>query len=403
MKKRLLITCLMSLIVIGVWAEKNENEPVIILTTSNERTIGFSLGATEDNTSIQIDWGDGNLVNKVINSAKTSIQGTPAGTKNIKIYADAAKIKEVSLAYCDYLTGVDLSKCTALQTLSIKESSKIASIAYPEDITTLENLTIDNSSIKNIDLHNWSGLKNLKYSPYGISTIVLPNEAGNLENIVLSKLSLKAIDLNKYVNLASLEVTSHSALETLDVGKCNKLTKLICKRDTKLATLILPEIKTTLTELDCEYTALTAIDLKEYSKLQVLNCSGIKETILPEDPSTLTSLTCKENGLKVLDISSCTNLTYLDCSYNELTEIKVPGNPNQDINIDCSYNYLFLPNFPEGEKIDLTYMDQREKVSQYTLSERYTTNDIIDLSELYVLKQGIKGSYFPEGVYPTFT
>ena len=85
MKKRLLITCLMSLIVIGVWAEKNENEPVIILTTSNERTIGFSLGATEDNTSIQIDWGDGNLVNKVINSAKTSIQGTPAGTKNIKI------------------------------------------------------------------------------------------------------------------------------------------------------------------------------------------------------------------------------------------------------------------------------------------------------------------------------
>ena len=137
--------------------------------------------------------------------------------------------------------------------------------------------------------------------------------------------------------------------------------------------------------------------------MQVLNCSGIKETILPEDPSTLTSLTCKENGLKVLDISSCTNLTYLDCSYNELTEIKVPGNPNQDINIDCSYNYLFLPNFPEGEKIDLTYMDHREKVSQYTLSERYTTNDIIDLSELYVLKQGIKGSYFPEGVYPTFT
>ena len=172
-------------------------EPAIILTTSNERVIGFSLGATEDNTSIQIDWGDGNLVDKVINSAKTSIQGTPAGTKNIKIYADAAKIKEVSLAYCDYLTGVDLSKCTALQTLSIKESSKITSIAYPEDITTLENLTIDNSSIKNIDLHNWSGLKNLKYSPYGISTIVLPDEAGNLENIVLSKLSLKARDLNK--------------------------------------------------------------------------------------------------------------------------------------------------------------------------------------------------------------
>ena len=62
-----------------------------------------------------------------------------------------------------------------------------------------------------------------------------------------------------------------------------------------------------------------------------------------------------------------------------------------------------MPNLPEGENIELSYMDQREKVSRYTLSEKYSTNDTIDLSELYVLKKGIKGSYFPEGVYPTFT
>ena len=368
-------------------------DPVITLTTTKESPIGFSIGATEDNTSIQIDWGNGTLVDKTINTTKTSVQGTPAGTKIIRIYADAAKIKELSLAYCDYLTEVDLSKCTALQTLSVKDSYRITAFTYPEDVTTIENL----------DVHDWTGLKNLKYMPYGTSAIVLPDEAEKLESLVLSKLSLKAIDLNKYVNLTTLEVTSLSALEALDVNACGKLAKLICKRNTKLKALTLPTVRNVLTELDCEYTALTAINLKEYTHLQILNCSGIAETVLPEDPSTLISLTCKENGLTTLDVSTCTNLTNLDCSYNQLTEIRVPENPGQTISIDCSYNYLFMPNLPEGENIELSYMDQREKVSRYTLSEKYSTNDTIDLSELYVLKKGIKGSYFPEGVYPTFT
>ena len=286
----------MSLIVIGAWAEKSENEPIIALTVSKETALGFSLSAAEDNLSIQIDWGDGTLTDKNINKANTYIQGTPSGTKIIKIYADATTIKELSLSYCSYLTEVDLSKCTALKKLSVKECTKITTFIHPEDATTIESLTIDNSSIKNIDLHEWSGLKNLKYAPYGISTIVLPNEAEDLESLVLSKLSLKSIDLNKYVNLTTLEVSSLSALETLDVNACSKLAKLTCKRNTKLATLTLPTVKNVLTELDCEYTALKAIYLKEYTHLQILNCSGIAETVLPEDPSTLISLTCKENG-----------------------------------------------------------------------------------------------------------
>lgn len=377
-------------------------DPVITLTTSNERAIGFSLGAIEDNTAVQIDWGDGNLVEKTINIAKTFIQGTPKESKNIKVYTDAAKIKEVSLSYCDNLIAIDLSKCTALETLTVKDSYKIATIIYPEDVTTLMNLTIDNSSIKNIDLHNWSGLKNLKYIPYGASTVVLPDEGENLETLVLSKLSLKSIDLDKYTNLTTLEVTSLSALETLTVNACGKLAKLICKRNTKLTTLDLPVNKTGLTELDCEYTALQAIDLKEYTHLQVLNCSGIKEVVLPSAPTTLTSLTCKENGLKTLDVSACINLAYLDCSYNELTEIVVPENLGQVLEIDCSYNYLTLPTFPEGEKIKMAYIYQREKVMKYELESSYSTDEVIDFSEWYVKKRGLQASYFPNGVYPTF-
>lgn len=134
----------------------------------------------------------------------------------------------------------------------------------------------------------------------------------------------------------------------------------------------------------------------------ILNCSGIEKVILPSNPSTLTSLTCKENGLKTLDVSACVNLTYLDCSYNELTEIVVPENPGQVLEIDCSYNYLTLPTFPEGEKIKMAYIYQREKVMKYELKSSYSTDEIIDFSEWYVKKRGLQSSYFPNGVYPTF-
>ncbi|WP_455584291.1 leucine-rich repeat protein [Bacteroides sp.] len=377
-------------------------DPVMTLTTSREALIGFSIGAIEDGTSIQIDWGDGNLVDKVINATRTFIQGTPIDTKVIRIYADAASIKEILLSYCDYLTDVDLSKCTALRTLSVKENIRIETIVYPEDVTTLENLSIDGSSIRELDIQDWSGLKTLVYNPSGLGTITLPDATDNLESITLKKLSLKTIDLNKYVNLVSLEVVSNSSLEELDVKACSKLNKLICRSNAKLATLALPTEKNVLTELSCEYTNLSSIDLKEYTHLQVLNCSKIKEVILPSDLSTLTSLTCIENGLKTLDVSPCVNLAYLDCSYNELTEIIVPENLNQVLEIDCSFNYMTMPNFPEGEKIKMTYIYQKKDVMQYQLENRYTTDDTIDFSDWYIKKKGLQGSYFEDGVYPTF-
>ena len=47
----------MSLIVIGAWAEKSENEPIIGMTCAPGR-ISFKLYATEE-TTFQIDFGEG--------------------------------------------------------------------------------------------------------------------------------------------------------------------------------------------------------------------------------------------------------------------------------------------------------------------------------------------------------
>lgn len=399
-------------------------DPIISLTTLSERLIGFSLYATEDNTSMQIDWGDGNMVEKVINTTKTSIQGTPVDTKIIKIYGDAAKLNHISLAYGDYLTDVDLSKSNALSSLEIIECYRIANVILPEDITSLETLNITNSSVKSLDVHNWSALKNLTYIPYGVGTIVLPDNATSLEKMNLGKLSLETIDLSKYINLkevacnsnakltnlsvsggnlTALEVTSNALMTALDVSSCTKLSKLNCRNNVKLTSLVLPVDKTSLLELNCSRTGLT-LDLSGYTNLQVLDCSQIKNIVFPANAEVMTSLTCQETGLTgTLDVSSYVNLKKLDCSYNDLTAILVPENLNNMLDIDCSYNLLRMPNFPEGEKITMSYIFQREKVMKYELKNNYTTDDVIDFSDYYVLKKGIAKSYNAAGVYPTFT
>ena len=74
MKKRLLITCLMSLIVIGVWAEKNEDEPIINMTCTAGK-ISFKLYATEEKV-FQIAFGERKIEQRKNN---TEISGRSCG------------------------------------------------------------------------------------------------------------------------------------------------------------------------------------------------------------------------------------------------------------------------------------------------------------------------------------
>ena len=285
----------MSLIVIGAWAEKSENEPIIGMTCTPGK-ISFKLYATEE-TTFQIDFGEG-PVEQTVKTTGTAISGS-ATSNSIAVYGDALLIKK-------------------------------------------------------------------------------------------------------------FEVSSNQILKTLDFSKCTALTELSCSSSPNITEITLPaSAENQLTKVNCRYINLSSFDASQCSKLKTLYLSNSNATletlILPENSDALDDLTLMQCGLTTLDVSKYTKLTNLDCQYNYLTSVQIPENPVNNLSVDCSYNYMIMPNFPEGEKITLYYMDQREKVSRYTLNEKYSTNDIIDLSELYALKKGIKGSYFSEGVYPTFT
>ncbi|MCR5664281.1 MAG: leucine-rich repeat protein [Oscillospiraceae bacterium] len=98
--------------------------------------------------------------------------------------------------------------------------------------------------------------------------------------------------------------------------------------DREIASLQGVELLTALTELNCQYNRLTALDLSQNTALTKLDCSGNALTALDVSACTgLTELYCAQNLLAVLNVSGCSALTALDCSENALTALDVTGCP----------------------------------------------------------------------------
>lgn len=407
---------------------EQEKEPVLpamtLVSEISDKKINLVFQATEDGLPVQIDWGSGDRTDATVNVANTTLSGTPAGT--VIIYGDASKLKYAKLSGCG-LTSADFGKASGLETLELVSNSGLATLVLPQEVNTLKSFTLNSSLLENLNLAPYLSLTNISLLSNGsLAGFTLP-EAVEVLKYNSQKLTAM-LDLSPYKFLTVLECSSNGLLSeirmpgeesaltsliaksnklvTLDVSKCTKLMTLDCQSN-PLIRLILPPAANELVEIRCKYADLVSLDISKCAKLEVLEISNksaaIETLILPDHADVLRDITLIQCGLTALDVSKYVNLTNLDCTFNYLTTVRVPENPNNVLSVDCSSNYMFLPAFPEGEKITLYYIDQREKVSKYTLKDSYTTKDVIDLSELYVSKKGVAGSYFPEGVFPTFT
>lgn len=405
--------------------EKEPVLPVMTFTTSiSDKKINFVFQATEDGFPVQIDWGNGDKVDAMVNTANTTLSGVPVGT--IMIYGDASKLKYAKLSGCG-LTDADFSKAFGLETLELVSNNGLVTLVLPKEVNMLKSFTLNGSLLDSLNLASYVNLTSVSLlSNINLAGFTLPEAIAFLKYNT-QKLTA-TLDLSPYKSLAALECSSNSKLteilmpgegsaltsliaksnklETLDVSKCTKLVTLDCQSN-PITQLILPPAGNELIEIHCKYVDLISLDVSKCAKLKVLEISNksasIENLLLPDNTDVLKDVTLMQCGLTSLDVSKYVNLTNLDCTFNYLTTVGVPENPNNALSVDCSTNYMFLPAFPEGEKITLYYIDQREKVSKYALKDSYTTKDVINLSELYVSKKGIAGSYFPEGVFPTFT
>lgn len=84
---------------------------------------------------------------------------------------------------------------------------------------------------------------------------------------------------------------------------------------------------THLTELICNYSSVTDLDISGCTNLTELNCAGNNLTAIDVSANTqLIKFDCYKNNLTELNLSSCTQLTSLDCSDNSITNLDIRNN-----------------------------------------------------------------------------
>ena len=127
-------------------------------------------------------------------------------------------------------------------------------------------------------------------------------------------------------------------LTSLDVSRCNTLTKLDCSENS-LQSLDVSGCNT-LSELYCYYNSLQSLDVSSCNALTVLYCSGNPlQSLDITHNEALTKLSCWGNQLETLDLSQCLNLVHVDLAKNQLTHLDVSHNGELQF-LECYDNQI---------------------------------------------------------------
>ena len=243
---------------------------------------------------LQIDWGDGNLVETEEIAiadeygSTTTITGVPTGTGVIKIYGEGiASFDCSSRVDGAQVTSIDVSNAPDLADLSV----------YTNSLTTLD-------VSKNVNL--------TKLTCYNNPITILDLSA----NTKLTSLNAQNMELTE------IDLSQNTALTTIYLSN-NNLTNVDLSNNTELASLYLLN------------TGLTSIDLSNNDKL------------------TYASL--NNNQLTTLDVTGCDALESLFCMSNQLTSLYAD---NVTKSVNCSKNNFTLATLPALPCKTYTYAPQ---------------------------------------------
>jgi Leucine-rich repeat (LRR) protein len=327
--------------------------PAVVMntTTAIGSLFSFGISGAVNNTSIQVDWGNGTLTNYTIGTSYSNVSSTLIGN-TIKIYG--VGISNLQLQSKN-LTALDISGASALKTLECY-SNQLTTLDVTKN-TALTILSCTSNQLTTLDVSKNNELTELYCSSNELISIDLSINT-KLTELNCSRNKLTGLDLSMNTALTSLEcglnelitldVFNNTALRTLscyanklttlDVSKNTMLTYIYCVNN--LLTALNVSNNTILTDLLCSHNQLTALDLSKNSALTYLNCSNNQLTALDVAKNTaLTTLYCSWNKLTALDVSINTSLETLNCSINQLTALDVSKNTALTY-LNCSSNPL---------------------------------------------------------------
>lgn len=324
--------------------------PVITMTTTKAigSTFSINLYANANNTSIQIDNGDGNLINTTIGTFPMNINITLVGSQIVKIYG-------IGIAYLN---------CYNCQLIALDVTK----------ISTLNGLHCSNNQLSTLDVSKNIALTDLNCPSNQLTTLdVTQNTFLIYLDCGFNKLT--SLDLTK--NIALIDIRCHgNQLTELNVTKNVAITYLNCFSN-QLTTLDITKNKA-LQELYSAYNRITALDISQNTKLTDLSCNSNQITTLNLiQNANLNSLYCSSNLLTTLDLSQNTKLKTLECDSNRITALDVTKDTALAY-FYCNSNNLNFSTIPIKQTSWIIYKYSPQ--NRISIIKTLKTNTELDLS-----------------------
>lgn len=247
------------------------------------------------------DDGDGKLTPEELEKV-VSLSCSSMGVQSLKGIELLSNLKVFDCSH-NNITQLDLSACTALQTLNVSGNS-FENINVNNN-TALTSLTANNTEIAMLDATKCKNLTEFIATEASITELNL----SGLTKLTTCNISgnISELNLSKCTSLTALSCIN-AGLTSLDVSGCTSLASLDCYDNSQLSTLILTGC-TALSSIMCRQCAFESLDLSGLKSLQTIYCqrnslSSIKLT----GCTSLGSFYAHTNKWVVLDLSPCISL-----------------------------------------------------------------------------------------------
>lgn len=409
--KKSLLSSLFALLCVFVNAQTNPNIELTVAVDGNERNLAFA--ANSQGIKLQIDWGDGKLIETeeiaVADSLEiTTVTGTPTGNGVIKIYGEgiasfdcSSRVDGAQVTSIDVSNATDLTELSvytnALTKLDVSKNVNLTKLnCYNNPITTLDlsantkltSLDAKNMELTEIDLSQNTALTTIYLSDNDLTNVDLSKNT-ELKNLYILNNKLTTIDLSNNDKLSYASLNGNS-LTTLDVTGCDALASLFCMSN-QLTSLYADNVTksvncsknnftlATLPALPCKtytYAPQNAMPIAESIAIgKALDLSAQNNiTGLAGEPQTTTYTWYTQNG-EVLDPA-----TYYTEKDGVFTFIAAPAQP-----VYCVMESNAFPKFSGSNTFKTTEITVTQKGDGVT--ERNTDQVSIKIYKGYVALQ----------------
>lgn len=244
------------------------------------------------------------------------------------------------------ITGKNKEIIIETKSLNFTYPKTLTDLSGIECFSNLESLFCSGLKLVSLDVSSLKKLKQLDCSDNRSLTALNVSGLTNLEALYCDNTGLTSLDVSGLENLTQLWC-SRNSLETLKFGENDKLTELRC--------------------FECN---LSSLDVSSFTALETLDCSFNQNltSLTLGNLAALTDLSCYNCQLSKLDVSGLTNLSDLNCEENKLSELDLKKNEKltslycgSQVGCDDDNKMrLYLP-----ESLEEKWYDSWQKYSDY--------------------------------------